>query len=250
MSAVRGFARRGRPIAAFAVSLAIGSAYAQVNTGTKLGSVTDPTGAAVPRVTIGAVNTLTGYARSIVSGADGSYLILSLPVSDGYQISAEAPGSKSFVRTGITLQVGQNARIDIELQRAMSQKRSQSRRRRRWSIPAPLPGAKCWSAGTSMGRRPSLGSGPAAARISVEEPCEPDPVSLVVKRGDPREAWRRTTGVSFEASAAAGTVIHSTQGRLPEVLRPQASRVPVRFVPFCKVTRGKYSIWFPAVVKS
>jgi hypothetical protein len=118
MTTIRGFAPGCRVIAAsaFAVALTLASAYAQVNTGTILGSVTDPTGAAVAGVNVAAVNTLTGLTRTVISGADGSFLILSLPVSDQYRISTEASGFKSFVRSGISLQVGQNARIDIQLQ--------------------------------------------------------------------------------------------------------------------------------------
>jgi Carboxypeptidase regulatory-like domain len=48
---------------------------AQVNTGTILGNVTDPSGAVVANAKITATNEDTGFTRSTGSLADGSYLI-------------------------------------------------------------------------------------------------------------------------------------------------------------------------------
>ena len=93
-----------------------GVAYAQVNTGTILGTVTDPTGAAVGGAKVIATDPLTSFSRTVVSGVDGSYLIPLLPVSDQYRISVEAVGFKSFARTAVVLQLNQNVRIDVQMQ--------------------------------------------------------------------------------------------------------------------------------------
>lgn len=90
-------------------------AFPQANVGNILGNVTDPTGAAVVTGTVTAVHTETGFTRSAELRADGSYLLPSLPIGSGYTVSIEAPGFKRVTRTGITLQINQNLRVDAEL---------------------------------------------------------------------------------------------------------------------------------------
>lgn len=104
-----------------ALMLALGLAFplilsAQVNTGTILGNVTDPSGAVVANAKITATNEDTGFTRATESLADGSYLIPLLPIGPKYKVEAETPGFKSFSRTGIELQLNQNVRIDIHVQ--------------------------------------------------------------------------------------------------------------------------------------
>jgi DUF1680 family protein len=113
----------------------------------------------------------------------------------------------------------------------------------RWG---PLILAGTWEDGLPLAQDPPLPEFQLRSRAN-RIPYVP---SLFVKSGDPREAWRKTGTLRFEASAAPATVIHAAEGHPPEVLRPHNSRVPVRFVPFYEVTRGKYSIWFPAVLES
>ena len=88
----------------------------QVNTGTIEGIVSDPSGAAVPNVRITATNQDTGFSRSTQSIADGTYLIPQLPIGPHYQITGELAGFKTFVRSGVELQLKQNARVDLQLQ--------------------------------------------------------------------------------------------------------------------------------------
>ncbi len=91
-------------------------ASAQVNTGTILGTVTDPSGAVVANAKIAATNEDTGFVRSTVSSADGSYLIPLLPTGPKYKVEAQASGFKSFSLVGVELQLNQNVRIDIHVQ--------------------------------------------------------------------------------------------------------------------------------------
>ena len=91
-------------------------ASAQVNTGTILGTVTDPSGAVVANATITATNEDTGFTRNTQSLTDGSFLIPLLPIGPRYKVSAETSGFKSVSYTGIELQLNQNVRIDIKLQ--------------------------------------------------------------------------------------------------------------------------------------
>ena len=80
----------------------------QQNTAIILGTITDPSGAAVmAHITV--TDELTGFTRSTVSAADGSFLIPLLPLSAQYKMTAEAPGFKSFTQSGIALQLNQSA---------------------------------------------------------------------------------------------------------------------------------------------
>ena len=88
----------------------------QVNTGTILGNVTDPSGAVVANSKITATNEDTGFTRSTESLSDGSYLIPLLPIGPKYKVEAKSSGFKTFSRTGIELLLNQNVRIDIPLQ--------------------------------------------------------------------------------------------------------------------------------------
>src|SRR5437870_6733855 len=90
-------------------------AYAQVNTATILGTVTDPAGAAIAGAKVTASNDATGFSRSVQSGADGGFLIPLLPIGNRYRLVVEAAGFRSFERSGIELQLNQNARIDAQL---------------------------------------------------------------------------------------------------------------------------------------
>lgn len=54
----------------------------------------------------------TGLIFRGSSGEEGTYVIPSLPIGQ-YEITAAAPGYKSFRRTGLTLEVAQRLRVDI-----------------------------------------------------------------------------------------------------------------------------------------
>ena len=74
------------------------------------GRVEDATGSAVGGVTVTVKSVETGATRSVVSDADGSFHVLSLPVGQ-QELKAEKPGFKSVVRTGINLAVDGGASL-------------------------------------------------------------------------------------------------------------------------------------------
>jgi len=78
------------------------------------GTVQDSTGSAVPDAQLKATQTDTGLVRNAVSGADGSYVLPSLPVGP-YKIEVSKPGFSTYVQSGIVLQVNTNPAIDISL---------------------------------------------------------------------------------------------------------------------------------------
>jgi len=101
---------------AFAGSIAASpNALAQVTSATILGTVTDPSGAAVANASVTATNTSTGRTYSANTGSSGEYLIPLLPIGDKYEVGVEAAGFQRFLQKGITLLVNQNARVDAFL---------------------------------------------------------------------------------------------------------------------------------------
>src|SRR5262245_28717935 len=102
-----------------AISFLIGAfaapSSAQVASAELRGSILDSTGAAVGGAKVVALNTQTGVARDTISDATGNYVITLLPPGD-YQITAEASGFRKLVQSGITLQINQQARLDLALQ--------------------------------------------------------------------------------------------------------------------------------------
>jgi hypothetical protein len=70
------------------------------------GSVSDPQGAVLAGVKVTALNEATGVKFETVSGPDGSYQFLQLPVGT-YTISVAATGFKSFTAKGIVLSIDQ-----------------------------------------------------------------------------------------------------------------------------------------------
>lgn len=81
---------------------------------TIVGTVTDPTGAAVANAAIKITNTDTGIARTISTGSDGQYAAPDLHIGH-YIVRAEAPGFKVIERKDLVLQVGDRTRVDFTL---------------------------------------------------------------------------------------------------------------------------------------
>lgn len=78
------------------------------------GVVTDPTGAVIPSAQIKATQTSTGMARTTTSNAVGAYVLPGLPVGP-YTVEVQARGFTGYVQSGIVLNVGQNAALNVTL---------------------------------------------------------------------------------------------------------------------------------------
>lgn len=88
---------------------------AQVPTAVLTGVVKDSTGAVVPNVKVTATNTGTNLSRSVVTDESGNFRIA--PLNPGpYRVDAEASGFKKATVPEVVLEVGQQARIDVDLQ--------------------------------------------------------------------------------------------------------------------------------------
>lgn len=82
---------------------------------TILGTVTDPSGAAVPNVSVTITDTDTGVARQIVTNSDGQYTAPNLHIGH-YNIRVDATGFKRIEQNNIVLQVGDRSRLDFKLE--------------------------------------------------------------------------------------------------------------------------------------
>ncbi|MEQ1884870.1 MAG: carboxypeptidase-like regulatory domain-containing protein [Bryobacteraceae bacterium] len=78
------------------------------------GTVQDSSGAAVPGAEVKAVQTDTGATRTANTGADGGYILTTLPIGP-YRIEVSKEGFTKAVQTGVTLQVATDPAIDIAL---------------------------------------------------------------------------------------------------------------------------------------
>src|SRR5881397_708325 len=90
-------------------------AVAQVTTGTISGTVTDATGAVVPGVNVSLKSVEKGISRTVRTDEGGRYRAPELALGS-YEITAEAAGFDTVVRSGITLTVGREAVVDFTLQ--------------------------------------------------------------------------------------------------------------------------------------
>lgn len=88
--------------------------FAQV-TGSISGKVEDATGAAIKNAKITVTDVETGATRVVSTDDSGNYRALSLGVG-AYEIKAEKTGFKSAVRSGIKLEVSQQAVVNLKLE--------------------------------------------------------------------------------------------------------------------------------------
>jgi hypothetical protein len=95
--------------------LVVAAAFAQSDRGTITGTVTDPASAAIVNALVVATNLGTTNAVQVRTTETGNYTIPQLPVGS-YSIAVEQSGFRKFEQRGITIQVAQTVRVDIQLQ--------------------------------------------------------------------------------------------------------------------------------------
>jgi hypothetical protein len=79
------------------------------------GTVQDQSGAVLPGAEVTAMQTETGISRTTITNESGSYVLPNLPLGP-YRLEAGLPGFRTFVQTGIVLQVNSNPTLNISLQ--------------------------------------------------------------------------------------------------------------------------------------
>lgn len=90
-------------------------AHAQTGVAELSGTVTDPSGAAVASANVSLVETEKGVAHPTVTDPSGHYVVPNLPVGP-YRLEASSPGFKTYVQSGIILQVSDHAQVNVTLQ--------------------------------------------------------------------------------------------------------------------------------------
>ena len=104
---------------AFCVSLVVfgltGIASAQQVFGSIVGTVTDPSGAAVNNAKVTITDVQKGTKFEVDTNESGNYTKGQL-IPDQYQVTIEAPGFQKTVSNAITVQVDAVARFDVALQ--------------------------------------------------------------------------------------------------------------------------------------
>jgi len=88
---------------------------AQQATALLTGTVKDATGAVVVGAKVTLKNPNTNVAQKQTTGKDGEYLFNLVPIGT-YELTVEQSGFDKYIRRGITLEINQNARLDVTLQ--------------------------------------------------------------------------------------------------------------------------------------
>ena len=96
-------------VAGLCASALFGQSVTQIS-----GTVKDETGAAAPGAVVTATQTDTGVKRSATTDDTGFYLLTNLPLGP-YRLEATKMGFRTYVQTGIELQVGTAPEIPITL---------------------------------------------------------------------------------------------------------------------------------------
>ena len=93
----------------------VGLAFAQSDSASVIGSISDPSGSAVPGAKIAIENTRTGIRQEVSSDASGDYAFLNLRIG-AYKVSAEKQGFKTAASSVFDLTVGARQRVNLNLE--------------------------------------------------------------------------------------------------------------------------------------
>ena len=96
------------------VAVSASLAYAQGSTAQINGIVRDDSGGVLPGATVSATQTDTGFQRSATTDSSGAYTLPNLPLGP-YRLEVALSGFRTYVQTGITLQVNANPVIVVTL---------------------------------------------------------------------------------------------------------------------------------------
>src|SRR5438128_8769153 len=99
----------GLIVLALSCSPAWAQATAQIS-----GTARDQSGAVLPGVEVTATRTETGIARNTVTNEAGLYVLSNLAIGP-HRLEATLPGFRSFVQSGIVLQVNSSPVINLVL---------------------------------------------------------------------------------------------------------------------------------------
>src|SRR3954447_24789857 len=101
-------------IACIAIVFPPRAVYAQVLYGSVVGTVTDDTGAGVPKAVVMVTNTSTGLSRQATADDTGYYAIQNLP-EGVYDLSISSSGFRPYSQKGVTVSINNVTRIDANV---------------------------------------------------------------------------------------------------------------------------------------
>jgi len=102
------------PLLSVAVLLLVSSAAGQAVYGSVFGTVTDPSGAALPKASIIVTSVERASSTKGVTNDSGNYSVAQL-LPGHYTVKAEAPGFRSSSVTDVPVHVDQTSRVDLRL---------------------------------------------------------------------------------------------------------------------------------------
>src|SRR6202790_919978 len=96
------------------VSLAASAAFAQIQAGRVVGTVTDPNKAVIPNAQVTVTGTATNQAKTVTTNGLGEYAVT--PLDPGlYNVVVTVPGFQTTQVNTVEVVVGQSARVDVEM---------------------------------------------------------------------------------------------------------------------------------------
>lgn len=88
--------------------------FGQGQAATLLGTVTDPSGAVLPNITISITNTATGVTKTSVTNDAGAYTFPEIQIGT-YNVKVTGPGFKAAERNGVVLSATDRVRADFQM---------------------------------------------------------------------------------------------------------------------------------------
>src|SRR5579859_5911670 len=92
--------------------ISLSALFAQVDTGTITGTITDASGAAVPNVKVTIIQAGTNFESRAVTNAEGLFRVQSLQPGS-YNVTLEAAGFKRYIQQGLDLRVGDVLPVNV-----------------------------------------------------------------------------------------------------------------------------------------
>src|ERR1700732_1968725 len=88
--------------------------YAQMVGGSLSGTVTDESGAAIPKDTVSITNVATGVTTNVATNVQGIYNAPNL-LPGNYQVTVSAPGFQTVIESGVILTVGAQQVLNVAM---------------------------------------------------------------------------------------------------------------------------------------
>ncbi len=107
-------ARKARMLALAAAAVGAPALYGQAIYGSLNGTVTDPSGAAIPNATVVVTDVAKGTSDTVTTNGSGEYTVEHL-IPDTYSIKVTAQGFSGFETTGIHVSADTSPRVDAKL---------------------------------------------------------------------------------------------------------------------------------------